>query len=164
MKSFEQTDIYRPCVTQTQCLCGSLSAAHAESPCELSSWLGTAQKVPALASTLPHAGMCPMTLFSIHSVYSLGKLHLPKCTSFSFLMPSFNALEYLKVFRMEGGTMDTKRGGDIEQMKVTVPGQEGTSQASSQNFQGLGRGWRQPSISTAYLISSFIGVSGLLRL
>lgn len=79
-------------------------------------------------------------------------------------MPSFNALEYLKVFRMEGGTMDTKRAGDIEQMKVTVPGQEGTSQASSQNFQGLGRGWRQPSISTAYLMSSFIGVSGLLRL
>lgn len=103
---------------KTMCLCGSLSAAHAEGACKLSSWLGNAQEAPALALCCRLA--CAPWLFQ-HSFSPLyGATPPSKCTHLAFLMPSSNALEYLEVFRMEGGTMDTWRGGDVLQMEVTA--------------------------------------------
>lgn len=43
----------------------SLSAACAEDPCELSSWPGSAYKVPYVASTLHQAGLCPLPCLAL---------------------------------------------------------------------------------------------------
>ena len=109
----------------------SQSTAFAEDPCELSSWPGSADQVPLIASTLKQAGLCPMTLFSSHPAYPVGQLHFPPAL-FSFPQCPLLLLLATYKWRMEYWTLEEWGYCTNE---AIAPGLGGTSQTSSRSVK-----------------------------